>query len=144
MIGPFMWVLHSLSNSVRPWGLPLSCIPIWACPWTFFLTHALLHFCPCSSFRQEQLWVRDFDCAMATASLTLCPVFLLEVDSRSSTSPLKLSGLKAEDLRGKLLIWNHVLWRKCIVIWIYLRRLNISFLCINYNDWETKRQNYEY
>ena len=27
MLGPFLWVLHSLSNSVRPWDLPLSWIP---------------------------------------------------------------------------------------------------------------------
>jgi hypothetical protein len=32
-IGTFLWVLHCLSNSVRPWDLPLSCIPLWACPW---------------------------------------------------------------------------------------------------------------
>jgi hypothetical protein len=31
MIGPFLWVLHSLSNSVRPWDLPLSWILLWAC-----------------------------------------------------------------------------------------------------------------
>jgi hypothetical protein len=36
MIGPFLWMLHSLSNSVRPWDLPLSWIPLWACCWTFF------------------------------------------------------------------------------------------------------------
>ena len=36
MIDPFLWVLHSLSNSVRPWDLPLSWIPLWACHWTFF------------------------------------------------------------------------------------------------------------
>jgi hypothetical protein len=31
MLGPFLWVLHSLSNSVRLWDLPLSWIPLW--PW---------------------------------------------------------------------------------------------------------------
>jgi hypothetical protein len=36
MIGTFLWVLYSLSNRVRPWGLPLSWIPLWACSWTFF------------------------------------------------------------------------------------------------------------
>ena len=36
MIGPFLWVLHSLSNSIRPWDLPLSWIPLWACRWAFF------------------------------------------------------------------------------------------------------------
>jgi hypothetical protein len=36
MLGPFLWVLHSLSNSVRPWDLPLSWISPWACHWTFY------------------------------------------------------------------------------------------------------------
>ena len=36
MLGPFLWALHNLSNSVRPWELPLSWIPFWACRWTFF------------------------------------------------------------------------------------------------------------
>ena len=36
MIGPFVWVLHSLINRVRPWGIPLSCSLLWACCWTFF------------------------------------------------------------------------------------------------------------
>uniref|UniRef100_A0A8C6GKC8 KRAB domain-containing protein n=1 Tax=Mus spicilegus TaxID=10103 RepID=A0A8C6GKC8_MUSSI len=39
------------------------------------LVSALLHFCPGSSFRKEQFWVRDFDCGMAIPSLHLvsCP-----------------------------------------------------------------------
>jgi hypothetical protein len=36
MIGPFLWALHSLRNSVRPLVLLLSWIPIWACRWTSF------------------------------------------------------------------------------------------------------------
>jgi hypothetical protein len=36
MLGPFLLVLHGLSKSVRPWGFPLSWIPLWACWWTFF------------------------------------------------------------------------------------------------------------
>jgi hypothetical protein len=31
MIGPFLWVRHSLSNSVRPWCLLVSWIPFRAC-----------------------------------------------------------------------------------------------------------------
>jgi hypothetical protein len=59
MIGPILWALHSLSNSVRPWDLPLSWIPLWACRWTFFSSGSS----PFPSlqfffFRQEQLWVR--------------------------------------------------------------------------------------
>ena len=36
MIGSSLWTLHSLSNSIRPWSLPLSWIPPWACCWTSF------------------------------------------------------------------------------------------------------------
>jgi hypothetical protein len=38
MIGPFLWVFLSLSNSVKPWDLPLSCILLWACHWTGFFS----------------------------------------------------------------------------------------------------------
>jgi hypothetical protein len=55
MISPFMWALRSISKSVRPWDLPLSWIPLWAYRGTFS-SSAPFH--PCSSFRQEQLWVR--------------------------------------------------------------------------------------
>ena len=50
------------------------------------LPQALLHFCPCNSFRQEQLWVRGFGCGMGNPSLTWCPVFLLDVCSTCSLS----------------------------------------------------------
>jgi hypothetical protein len=47
MLGPFLWALHSLSNSVRPWDLPLSWIPLWACRWTFcFTSQDSGAFCP--------------------------------------------------------------------------------------------------
>jgi hypothetical protein len=36
MIGPFLWALHSLSNSVRSWDLPMNWTPLWACHSTFF------------------------------------------------------------------------------------------------------------
>jgi hypothetical protein len=36
MIDPFWWVLHSLSNGVRPWDLPLNWILLLACCWIFF------------------------------------------------------------------------------------------------------------
>jgi hypothetical protein len=52
------------------------------------IPHALLQFCPCSSFRQEQLWIRGFDCGLATLSPTWWPVFLLGVGSTSSLSTL--------------------------------------------------------
>jgi hypothetical protein len=36
MIDPFLWPLHSLCNSARSWGLPLSWITLWVCHWIFF------------------------------------------------------------------------------------------------------------
>ena len=87
MIDPFLWELHSLSNSVRPWDLHLSWISLWACCTTFFLSGSL-HFHPCNSFRQEQLWVRDVTVGWQPHSSTWCPVFLLGVYSTSSLSPL--------------------------------------------------------
>jgi hypothetical protein len=63
MICPFLGALLSLSNSFRPWGLPLNWILIWACHWTTFSSGS---FGSCSSFIQEQFWVRIFDYGMAT------------------------------------------------------------------------------
>jgi hypothetical protein len=55
-------------DSVRFPGLPVSWITIWACHWNSFLSCSSL-FCSCSSFfRQEQFWVRAFDCEMANVS----------------------------------------------------------------------------
>jgi hypothetical protein len=34
VIGPFLWALNSINNSVRSWGIPLRWIPLWACRWT--------------------------------------------------------------------------------------------------------------
>jgi hypothetical protein len=73
-IDPFLWTFHSPSNTVRPWGLPWEESlfgPVTGPPFP----QALLHFCPCSSFRQKQLWVRVFDCGMATPSLLFMPGF---------------------------------------------------------------------
>ena len=39
--------------------------------------HSCLHFCSCSSFTQEQIWVRAFDCGMATPSLHLMPCLFI-------------------------------------------------------------------
>jgi hypothetical protein len=36
MIDPFLWALHSPNNSVRPWDLPFSWIPLRICYWIFF------------------------------------------------------------------------------------------------------------
>jgi hypothetical protein len=51
MLGSFLWALHILSNSIRPWDLPLIWNRLWACHWTFFSSgFSLSH--TCNSFRQ--------------------------------------------------------------------------------------------
>jgi hypothetical protein len=70
MLGFCLQGLHSLSNSVRPWSLPFSWIPIWACHWISFPLGSS-PFLFLQFFRQEQFWARVFDCGMATPSLHL-------------------------------------------------------------------------
>jgi hypothetical protein len=53
-----LWVLHSLSNSARPSELPLSRINFGPVSGSSF-PQVPLHFHPCNSFRQKQLWVRN-------------------------------------------------------------------------------------
>jgi hypothetical protein len=82
MLGPDLWALHSLSNSVRPWGLPLSCISLWACPWTFF-SSGFSPFPSLQFFQTGTIIGRSFNFGIATPSLPWCPVFLLEVGTIS-------------------------------------------------------------
>jgi hypothetical protein len=42
----FLWVLYSLSHSVRPWGLPMSLIPLWAYHWNSFFVRFFSIFVP--------------------------------------------------------------------------------------------------
>jgi hypothetical protein len=85
MLGPFLWVLHSLSNSVRSWVLPLSWIPLWACHWTFFSSGSS-PFPSLQFFQTGANMGQSFDYGMATPSLIWCPVFPLDVGSVSSLS----------------------------------------------------------
>ena len=87
IIGPFLWVFHSLSNRVWPWDFPLSWILLWDYYWTLVSSDSS-QFHPCSSSRQGQLWLRVFEVGMATPYLSWCPIFLLEVGSTSSFSLL--------------------------------------------------------
>jgi hypothetical protein len=80
MLGPFLWVLHSLSNSVRPWDLPLRWIPLWARHWTFFSAGSS-PFLSLYFFQRGIIMGQSCDCSMATPSLTWCPISLLEVGS---------------------------------------------------------------
>jgi hypothetical protein len=87
MIGPFLWAFHNLSNSVRPWGLFWSWILIWAYHWTFSSSGSTS--CPSLQFFQTgTIMGQSFDCEIVSPSLTWFPVFLLEVESTSSFSPL--------------------------------------------------------
>jgi hypothetical protein len=80
MIGSFLWALHSLRNSVWPWGIPLSWISLWACLLTFFCSGSSPFPSP-QFFQKGTIMGQSFDCGMVTPSLKWCPVFLLEVGS---------------------------------------------------------------
>lgn len=54
-----------------------------------------LLFCPCSSYRQEEFWVRVFNSGIEPHPSTWCPVFLLEVDSTSYLFPLRVFRLSS-------------------------------------------------
>jgi hypothetical protein len=87
-------VLHSIRNSVRSWGLPLSWIPLWDCCWIFFSSDSS-PFPSLQFFQTETIMGQSFDCGMATPPLTWCPIFLLEVGSTSSLSPVE--GFSSQD-----------------------------------------------
>jgi hypothetical protein len=57
MISPFLWALHSLSNSVRPWTSPWAGSHFGPVSRSSF-PRARLHFHLCSFSRQKKLWVR--------------------------------------------------------------------------------------
>ena len=69
MLGSCLGAHPSISDNDRPGASP-SGSPVGLVTEPPF-PQSLLHFCPYSSFRQEQFWVRVFDCGMATPSLTL-------------------------------------------------------------------------
>ena len=58
-IGPFLWALHSLGNSIRLWSL-LWWIPLWACPWTLFSSDSF-PFPSLQFFQTETMTGQSFD-----------------------------------------------------------------------------------
>jgi hypothetical protein len=94
IIVPFLWVLHSLSNSVWLLDIPLSWIPLWASRWTFFCSGSSpfpsLYF-----FQTGKIMGQRCDWGIAT--LSWYPVFLLEVFSISSLS--LLSGISSKRMK---------------------------------------------
>ena len=74
MIGPFLWVLYSLSNSVRPWGLHLSWVPLWVCCWISFSLGSSpflsLQFFQTGTIMGQSFWLWDGN---PIPYLMLCP-----------------------------------------------------------------------
>jgi hypothetical protein len=68
MIDSFLWVFHSLSNSVRSWDFLLTWIPLWACHWAFSLGSS--PFPSLQFFQTGTIMGESFDRGMATPSLT--------------------------------------------------------------------------
>jgi hypothetical protein len=93
MLDPFLWAFSRLSYSIRPWDLPLSWIPLWACHW-IFVSSGSSPFTFLQFFQTETIMNQTFDCGMVTPSVTWCPVFLLEVNS--ITSLFLLSGISSK------------------------------------------------
>ena len=130
MIGPFLWVLHNLSNSVRHWGLPLSWIPLCACHWTFSSSGSS----PFPSLQFFQIGIimcQSFDCGMANPSLTWCPVFLLEVGYIKSLSLLSVISSKVPPFE----FWESLISQVSGAFWrapltSYLLRLTVSILSV--------------
>jgi hypothetical protein len=60
----------------------------WGCLWMAFPSVSAPYFCPCSSFRQEKFWVKDFDVGGWPDPSTRGHVYLLEVFSSSFISLL--------------------------------------------------------
>jgi hypothetical protein len=63
MLGFCLQAYHSISNSVRTRGLPLSWIPIWACHWTSFLSGSSpflsLKFLQTGTILGQSIWLWD-------------------------------------------------------------------------------------
>ena len=135
MIGPFLWALHNLSNSIRSLGLPISWIPLWACHWIFFSSGSS-PFPSLKFFPTGTIMGQSFDCGIATPSLTWCPVFLLEVGkcvflkmTGSHCSFWKkyffvlapaskyLSGPNPKSLKCENITWNKSKKKQYAVIW---------------------------
>jgi hypothetical protein len=101
-----------------------------ASPWAGpSFPHAPLHFYPCNSFKQEQLWVRDVTVGwQPPPSFDGCPVFLLEMDSISSLSLLSGSSSKVLPLGSESLTSqvSGAIWR--VLPTSYFPRLPVSTL----------------
>ena len=74
MIGPFLWVLHSLSSSVRSWEVPSSWIPFFFVYFFKFLLWFLLLF-----ILSYGIWVLVFPkCWVPSLSQLHVPVYVMQ------------------------------------------------------------------
>ena len=87
MPGSCLQAHQSISNCIRVWCPSMRWIPSWTGHWMAFPSVSL-HFCSCSSFRQEQFWIKNSKSWWVAPSCTGGPVYLLEVVSSGSISPL--------------------------------------------------------
>ena len=69
MPGCHLKAYYSISN-IRDWCLSMEQIPSWACYWSAFPSVSS-PFRPCSSLRQEQFWVKNFDSGLVILSVQL-------------------------------------------------------------------------
>jgi hypothetical protein len=80
--------IHSISNSVRPWSLPLRWIPIWVGNWASFPSISSPCFVPVVLLDRNNTWTRFLIVVWQPHPSTWCLVSLLELDSKSAFSPL--------------------------------------------------------
>jgi len=100
---------------------------------------SLLHFCPWSSFLQEQLWV-NFYCGVATLSLHLMPY--LSLRGRLYKFPLTTVGalhlrslpLSFESLSSSRSLVNSFTFQGCLFPF-FLQALRASVLFLSPNTW---------
>jgi hypothetical protein len=83
ILGSCLQAQHSITNSARVWCLSMG----WLVPGQPFL-QSLLHFCPWISFRHEQFSSKTLMVGWWPHSSTGGPVYVLEVVSSGSISPL--------------------------------------------------------
>ena len=85
MICPFLWALHSISNSVRLWGHPFSSIPLWTYHWISFSLgfspFLSLKFFKTGTIMGQNFWLWDGNPIPPVDALSFCWRWALQVSS---------------------------------------------------------------